>query len=90
MTVFRNLLLVIILLSLSSSCSKKEPTITVLNDPTNFKYIIYFNNDRLAEDTKSWKISKKDFVLIASLLRSKSLKNGPDDNFRIIQLPKNI
>lgn len=73
MTVFRNLLLVIILLSLSSSCSKKEPTITVLNDPANFKHIIYFNNDRLTKDTKSWEISKKDFVLIDSLLQSKSL-----------------
>lgn len=88
MTVFRHLFLAIIFIGLNSSCAKNDPNITVLNDPANFKYIIYYNNDRLAEGTKSWDISRKDFALIDSLLRSKSLKNDPDDNFSTINIPE--
>jgi len=66
MTLFRSIFFVIFFLVLCNSCSKTDSTTTVLNDPANFKYILYFNNEKLAEDTKSWKITKKDFALIDS------------------------
>ncbi|WP_299765279.1 hypothetical protein [uncultured Dokdonia sp.] len=86
MTLFRSIFFVIFFLALCNSCSKTDTTITVLNDPANFKYIYHFNNEKLSEDTKSWKITKENFTLIDSLLKSKLLKNGPphDVHFRTL------
>lgn len=64
--------------------------ITVLNDPDIFAIIPFHNNKRLDRDIESWTISKKDFKLIDSLLRSKSLKYDSSPDTILGSLSKSI